>query len=72
MKGVVKTIVADKGYGFIKTVGGTEYFFHKSDFNGHWTDLVEDANKQVEVEFDVTNSPKGPRAANVRRISPTA
>jgi cold shock CspA family protein len=70
MKGVVKSVVADKGYGFIVTIDRTEYFFHKSDFTGHWQDLVDDRhNGQIEVEFDVTKSPKGPRAANVRRIN---
>ena len=70
MNGVVKSVVADKGYGFIITTDRTEYFFHKSDFTGHWMDLVNDREHgQVEVEFEVVKSPKGPRAANVKVIN---
>jgi cold shock CspA family protein len=70
MKGVVRSAQADKGFGFIKTVDGTEYFFHKSDFTGFWMDLVNDRERgQVEVEFEPLSTPKGPRASNVRRIN---
>ena len=68
MNGVVKNVVRDRGFGFIKA-DGKEWFFHKDQFNGHWEDLCTDVNakKQVSVEFDGRNSPKGPRAENVRR-----
>lgn len=69
MTGIVKRIVKDKGYGFIAVTGGTEYFFHRSNFSGHYDDLVDDVNMhlQVPVEFEVVNSPRGPRAQNVSR-----
>jgi cold shock CspA family protein len=70
MTGIVKNIVVKKGFGFIMDpVTRTEYFFHKDDFNGHWDDLVNDWNnkEEVSVEFEVTPSPKGPRASKVRR-----
>ncbi len=70
MQGVIKTIVEKGSYGFIKTMEGTEYFFHKQDYLGHWDDLIEDKNRGlVTVDFDVVKSPKGPRAANVQRTS---
>jgi CspA family cold shock protein len=67
MKGVVRTITAEKGYGFIRTPDGVDYFFHKTDYTGFWDDLVNDG--MVEVEFDPAKTPKGPRASNVTRIS---
>lgn len=69
MTGFVKNIVQNRNFGFIRNEdNGLEYFFHRDDFSGHWDDLFVDANRtKVVVEFDVADSPKGPRAANVRR-----
>ena len=68
MKGIVKNVVANRNFGFIRC-SGVEYFFHRDDFTGFWPDLVEDINAKakVEVEFESQDSPKGPRAINVRR-----
>jgi len=70
MKGKLRGIVKNKNFGFVINTQGTEYFFHKSDFNGFWSDLEEDYGKQyeVELEFEPLSTPKGKRAANVRRI----
>jgi len=67
MKGTIKS-VNQKGFGFVKS-GEGEYFFHRSDFNGFWNDLMEDKSKHkiIEVEFDVVESNRGPRANNVKR-----
>lgn len=71
MEGIIKKLVDNKGYGFIKDMEGIEYFFHKDDFIGHWIDLVEDYNLGVEgyikVTFEKISSKKGPRGSNVRR-----
>jgi hypothetical protein len=44
----------------------------RQDFNGHWDDLAEDfargKKEPIRVTFEETFSPKGSRAANVRRI----
>jgi len=67
MLGEIRKLVEDKQYGFIKTEKA-DYFFHRSDFDGHWEDLVDDVNKGVvEVEFEPTRTEKGLRAAEVRR-----
>jgi cold shock CspA family protein len=73
MKGQLKNIIPQKNFGFIKA-NSSEIFFHRSDFNGHWEDLESDFKKVqgkkgefIELEFDVVDSPKGPRAANVKR-----
>ena len=73
MTGIVKSLIAAKGYGFIKSDHDAfEYFFHRDDFTGHWDDLSTDfeAHKmKIPVEFDVSDKPtRGPRAANVRRL----
>jgi len=71
MRGVVRSIIGDKGFGFIKNPeSGQEYFFHKTDYQGNWQDLVEDTLRHsVEVEFETFKAPKGPRAANVNRVT---
>ncbi len=58
-------------FGFILTSDNKEYFFHKENFSGHWDDLLRDfADKsfgKIKVTFEHEDSPKGPRAADVRR-----
>jgi CspA family cold shock protein len=53
------------GYGFITTDDdvddGEDVFFHMEDVGG--VDLVEG----TEIEFDIEQAPKGPRATNVVR-----
>jgi CspA family cold shock protein len=66
MKGTIKTLRADKGFGFIKGEAGAEYFFHQSAIFGEGIDMLREGDS---VEFDVGEGPKGPRAENVRRTS---
>lgn len=66
MTGTIRTIRADKGFGFIKDGSGQEYFFHKSAVQGEG---LEDLREGDSVEFEVGEGPKGPRAENVRRTS---
>lgn len=71
MKGILKHIVMNRYYGFIRGQNGEELFFHKDDFSGHWDDLVEDwtmSKNQIPLVFDIVDSPKGPRAGNVSRM----
>ena len=52
-----------KGYGFIETEDEDEdVFFHMDDVEG------PDLEEGEEVEFDIEQADKGPRAANVRRL----
>ena len=66
MTGTIKTLRAEKGFGFIKGPGGQEYFFHQSAIYGEG---INDLREGDRVEFDIADSPKGPRAENVRRTS---
>ena len=61
-RGTIKR-VTDKGYGFISTPEGTEYFFHHSACNGI---RFEDLSTGQAVTFTIGQGPKGPRAENVR------
>jgi CspA family cold shock protein len=54
--------VTDKGFGFIITEEGTEYFFHQSACTGT---RFDDLREGQMVSFTVGQGPKGPRAENV-------
>jgi cold shock protein len=61
--GTIKKIVADRGFGFIAAEDAKEYFFHRGGL-----DSSLDFDRLVggeKVEFEVEQSPKGPRAAKV-------
>ena len=62
--GTVKRIMHDKGFGFILDERGQEYFFHRSGVVGG---SFEDLDQGQQVSFELEDSPKGPRANNVRR-----
>ncbi len=65
MKGTVKMFNKEKGYGFIRAEDNRDYFFHYSAL------VMEDyktAEKGEAVEFDVEESERGPRAANVKKV----
>ena len=62
MNGTIKRLT-DKGFGFIATQEGTEYFFHQSAVAGTPYDSLREGQN---VSFTVGQGPKGPRAENVR------
>lgn len=64
MNGTIKTLT-DRGFGFIAAAGEEkEIFFHSSAL----VDVAYDALRVGDaVSFDVEQSDKGPRAANVRK-----
>jgi len=66
MEGIIKTIVSDKGFGFI-TVDGEEkdLFFHKNEVKETTYEELKVGDK---VSFEKADSPKGPNATNVTRI----
>lgn len=61
-KGKIKKVVHDRGFGFISDTDGREVFFHQSSLVGITFDTLKG---DEEVEFEVEDSPKGPRAVNV-------
>ena len=61
--GTVKKVVADRGFGFITADDAKEYFFHRNSL-----DSSLDFDRLVggeKVEFEIEQSPKGPRANRV-------
>jgi len=63
--GTVKWFNPDKGFGFITPENGPDVFVHFSAITGSGFRNLDENDK---VEFDITSGPKGPNAANVRRI----
>ena len=62
-KGTVDFFNDTGGYGFIDTDDADDdVFFHMEDVGG------PDLEEGQDVEFDIEQSPKGPRAANVERL----
>ncbi len=66
MKGKVKWFNDQKGYGFITPDDGTaDVFVHHTAIQGQGFKTL--AENQA-VEFDVLQSDKGPKAANVLKV----
>ena len=60
--GKVKWFSNQKGYGFIQTDDGEDIFVHFSAIQAEgFKTLAQDQ----EVEFEISEGPKGPQAANV-------
>jgi CspA family cold shock protein len=64
--GTIKKVVRERGFGFISDTDGRELFFHQSGIVDAQFDALKETSK---VEFDVEDSPKGPRAINVRVVA---
>lgn len=63
--GTIKRIVSDRGFGFIAAEDEKEFFFHRSGLESGTE--FEGLNGGESVEFDVEESPKGPRAIHVKK-----
>lgn len=61
-EGTIKRLT-DRGFGFIAVEGQKDMFFHMSSLiDAQWDELRDG----MRVQFDIGQSPKGPRAENVR------
>ncbi len=61
-KGKINKLVRERGFGFIDDTDGRQVFFHQSSLVGTTFAALKG---DEEVEFEVENSDKGPRATNV-------
>lgn len=61
-KGKVKWFDDRKGYGFIECEDGNDVFVHHSAIQGTG---FKSLNEGQEVEFEITDGPKGKQATNV-------
>jgi len=66
MEGIIKTIVSEKGFGFITVEGeDKDLFFHRNEVKGITYEELKVGDK---VSFEKSDSEKGPNATNVNRI----
>jgi cold shock CspA family protein len=63
MRGTIKRIIRERGFGFIRTAEGQEVFFHRSSLQGLNFDALKEGTS---VELQVERGDKGPRATSVR------
>ena len=62
IEGTVKWFNDAKGFGFLSQEGGPDVFVHHSEIRAEGFKTLNEGDK---VSFEVVDSPKGPRAANV-------
>lgn len=62
--GKVKWFNEVKGYGFLTTEDGNDVFVHYSSIAG---DGFRTLTEGEEVVFEITDTPKGPQAMDVKR-----
>jgi CspA family cold shock protein len=66
VKGRVKKLVPERGFGFVRGDDGKEVFFHRSGLGANDYDALSEGDV---VEYVVQEGPRGPRAENVRAVS---
>jgi CspA family cold shock protein len=66
MRGTVKWFNDNKGFGFLTQEDGPEVFVHFSEIQG---DGFKTLNEGEEVEFDLVEGERGPKATNVRKLT---
>ncbi|KPK41294.1 MAG: cold-shock protein [Planctomycetes bacterium SM23_25] len=64
-RGKVKWFNDQKGFGFIEQEGGEDVFVHYSSIAGDGFKTLAEGD---EVEFELTQGPKGAKAENVSRL----
>jgi CspA family cold shock protein len=65
-RGSVKWFDTKKGYGFIKQPDGDDVFVH---YTGIMGEGFKSLRAGEEVEFEISNGPKGPQAARVLKVT---
>ena len=63
MRGRIKKLVRERGFGFVRGDDGKEVFFHRSGLGATDYDSLSEGDA---VEYVVQEGPRGARAENVR------
>jgi len=66
VRGKIKKLVRDRGFGFVRGDDGKEVFFHRSGLGGTDYDSLSEGDV---VEYVVQEGPRGARAENVRAVA---
>ena len=66
VRGRIKKMVRERGFGFIRGDDGKEVFFHRSGLAGSDYDNLAEGDA---VEYVIQEGPRGARAENVRGIA---
>ena len=64
-KGTVKWFNGSKGYGFITPENGDDVFVHFNAIEGEGYKTLDEGDQ---VQFEITQGPKGPQANKVSKI----
>lgn len=62
LKGRIKKLIRNRGFGFISAEDGREIFFHRTEVGGGDFDSLHEGDT---VTFEVEKGDKGPKATNV-------
>jgi len=66
-KGTIRRLIADRGFGFIRTAEGEDLFFHRNQIEGVDFNSLREGQQ---VEFEVEQGPDGSCAVRVRLAQP--
>ncbi len=64
-EGTVKWFNDSKGFGFIQREDGDDVFVHHTSIEGEGFKSLSEGDS---VQFEIVEGPKGPQAANVRKL----
>ena len=62
MTGIIKSLIRKRGFGFIRTKGEKEVFFHRTDLENA---KFEELKEGDVVKFNIVESYKGAKAVHI-------
>jgi cold shock protein len=65
-EGIIKRLVSERGFGFIKPTEGSDLFFHSNQVRGTTFQALSEG---LRVEFEIGKGPKGPMAVEIRLLA---